>query len=76
MLTQLPREQKRDGREFWLKQLGESGSGVMTAAWNDNEASGHVPYALNTALVPKNTTPLFVFTVLMRACFNRYHQLF
>lgn len=39
VLTQLPREQERDGggREFWLKQLGESGSGVLTAAWNDNE---------------------------------------
>lgn len=38
MLTQLPREQKRDGGggEFWLKQLRPSGSGVMTAALNDN----------------------------------------
>lgn len=36
VLTQLPGEQERDGREFWLKQLEESGSGVMTAAWNDN----------------------------------------
>lgn len=35
VLTQLPGEQKQDGREFWLKQLEESGSGV-TAAWNDN----------------------------------------
>lgn len=50
LLTQLPAEQKRDGREFWLKQLEESGSGVMTAAWNDNGrqgASGRVRYALN-----------------------------
>lgn len=36
VLTQLPGEQERDGREFWLKQLEESGSGVMAAAWNDN----------------------------------------
>lgn len=78
MLTQLPREQKRDGggREFWLKQLGASGSGVMTAPLNDNgcqKGRGHVPYAPSTGLVPKYTAALFVFTVLMRACFNRYH---
>lgn len=65
---------------FWLKQLGASGSGVMTAALNDNGrekgGSGHALYTLNTGLVPKYTAALFVFTVLMRACFNRYHQLF
>lgn len=42
VLTQLPRERRCDerDREIWVKPLRASGSGVMTARWNDDERQG------------------------------------